>query len=64
MAKKTPEQIAEKYQRGVAGAGQDYSLGVQNPSRPWAASTQKGAARWATDVTTDTLTHGPARSSR
>ena len=50
MAKKTPEQIAEKYQRGVAGAGADYSMGVQNPSRPWASSTAKGAGRWAAGV--------------
>lgn len=46
MARKTPEQIAEKFQRGVAGASQDYANGVQNPSRSWAQATQAGAARW------------------
>lgn len=50
MAKKTPEQIAEKYQRGVAGAGQDYAAGVQNPSRSWSQATQQGAARWRAGI--------------
>lgn len=50
MAKKTPEQIAEKYQRGVAGAGQDYAAGVQNPSRSWAQATAQGAARWQAGI--------------
>ncbi len=50
MAKKTPEQIAEKYQRGVAGAGQDYAAGVQAPSRSWAQATQAGAARWRAGI--------------
>jgi hypothetical protein len=50
MAKKTPEQIAEKYNRGVAGAGADYLAGVQNPSRPWAAATAAGSRRWAAGV--------------
>lgn len=50
MAKKSPEQIAEKYQRGVAGAGQDYSAGVQNPSRSWSQATQRSAGRWAAGV--------------
>ncbi len=51
MAKKTPEQIAEKYQRGVAGAGQDYAAGVANPSRPWASATAAGSKRWASSIT-------------
>ncbi len=50
MSKKSAEQIIEKYQRGVAGAGGDYAAGVQNPSRPWAAATQKGAARWQAGI--------------
>lgn len=50
MAKKTPEQIAEKYQRGVAGAGQDYAAGVQNPSRSWSQAAQQGEKRWAAGV--------------
>lgn len=50
MAKKTAQQIAEKYQRGVAGAGQDYAAGVQNPTRPWASATQAGASRWRTAI--------------
>lgn len=50
MATKTGSQIAEKYQRGVAGAGQDYVAGVQNPSRPWAAATVQGEARWRAGI--------------
>ncbi len=50
MSKKSADQIIEKYQRGVAGAGNDYALGVQNPSRPWAAATQAGAARYEAGV--------------
>lgn len=50
MAKKTPEQIAEKYQRGVAGAGQDYATGVQNPSRSWSQATAGASGRWRTGV--------------
>jgi hypothetical protein len=50
MAKKTADQIAQKYTRGVSGAGQDYAAGVQNPSRPWASSTVAGAARWQAGI--------------
>lgn len=50
MPRKTPEQIADKYQRGVAGAGQDYLNGVQAPSRPWAAATVASAQRWQTGI--------------
>lgn len=50
MSKKTAEQIAEKYQRGVAGAGADYTAGVQAPSRPWAAATTAGAPRWQAGI--------------
>jgi len=50
MAKKTADQIAAKYQRGVAGAGQDYANGVQNPSRSWAQATAAGAARWSQGI--------------
>jgi len=50
MAKKTPEQIAEKFQRGVAGAGSDYLSGVQNPSRPWASATVAGGKRWTAAI--------------
>ncbi len=46
MAQKTPEQIAEKYGRRVAGAGQDYASGVQSPSRDWAAATAAAEPRW------------------
>ena len=46
MATKTPEQIAEKYQRRVAGAGQDYAQGVQSPSRDWAQATAAAEPRW------------------
>ena len=46
MAQKTPEQIAEKYGRRVAGAGQDYASGVQSPSRDWASATAAAEPRW------------------
>lgn len=46
MAKKTAQQITDKYQRGVAGAAPDYAAGVANPSRPWAQATAAGASRW------------------
>lgn len=46
MARKTPEQISEKFQRGVQGASADYQAGVQNPTRSWSQATQAGAARW------------------
>ena len=46
MAKKTPEQIIEKYGRRVAGAGQDYAAGVQSPSRDWAQATAAAEPRW------------------
>jgi hypothetical protein len=50
MAKKTPDQIAAKFQRGVQAAGQDYSDGVQNPSRSWSQATQNGARRWQAGI--------------
>jgi len=50
MAQKSPEQIAAKYQRGVAGAAQDYAEGVQNPSRPWASATAAASGRWRTGI--------------
>jgi hypothetical protein len=50
MANKSPDQIAEKYGRGVSGAGQDYAAGVANPSRPWAQATQAGKARYVAGV--------------
>ena len=46
MAKKTPEQIIEKYQRNVSAAGQDYTAGVLSPSRDWAQSTAAAEPRW------------------
>jgi hypothetical protein len=46
MAKKSADQIVAKYQSGVAGAGQAYADGVQNPSRSWAQATAAGAERW------------------
>jgi hypothetical protein len=50
MSKKTPQQIAEKYQRGVAGAGNDYATGVQSPNKSWASATQASAARWGAGI--------------
>jgi len=45
-----PSQIAAKYQRGVAGAAQDYALGVQNPARSWSQATVAGQDRWRQGV--------------
>lgn len=50
MALKTADQIVEKYQRGIQGAGADYAAGVQSPSKPWQASTIAGAERWRTGI--------------
>jgi hypothetical protein len=50
MANKTPEQIVEKYSRGVQAGAQDYASGVQNPSRSWSQATAAGARRWAAGV--------------
>lgn len=50
MAIKTPEQITEKYQRGVAGASPDYAAGVAAPSRNWAQATAQGASRYNAGV--------------
>ena len=46
MANKTPEQIAEKFGRRVAAAGQDYIAGVQSPVRDWAQATAAAEPRW------------------
>jgi len=50
MAKKTAEQIVQKYQEGVARSGNAYAAGVQNPSRPWAASTAAAEGRWRNGI--------------
>jgi hypothetical protein len=50
MANKTPDQIIAKFRAGVAGAGADYSAGVQNPSRPWAQATVAGQPRYEAGV--------------
>ena len=50
MATKSPDQIAAKYQRRVAGAGQDYAEGVANPARDWAAATVAAQPRWQTSL--------------
>ena len=46
MARKSAEQIAAKFARRVAAAGQDYAEGVQNPSRPWAEATAASENRY------------------
>ncbi len=48
MPAKTAEQISSKYQRRVAGAGQDYAEGVQSPARDWSTATIAAKARWQT----------------
>lgn len=50
MANKTPEQVAAKYGRRVAGAAQDYAEGVASPSRDWAQATQAAKPRWAAGI--------------
>jgi hypothetical protein len=35
---KTPDQVMQKYSRGMAAAGQSYRDGVQNPGRSWSQS--------------------------
>lgn len=50
MAKKTADQIAEKYTRGVAGAGADYAAGVQNPTRSWTQAALAGQKRWSAGI--------------
>lgn len=50
MALKTPEQIVEKYQRGIQQAGSDYAAGVSSPSKPWLQSTIAGADRWRNSI--------------
>ena len=46
MAKKSADQIAAKYGRRLAASGQDYSEGVNSPSRDWQQATIQGEARW------------------
>jgi len=50
MANKTPEQIVDKFRRGVSAAAPDYAAGVQNPSRPWAQATVAGQGRYEAGV--------------
>ena len=50
MAQKTPEQIAEKFQRRVSAAAQDYAAGVQNPSKDWATATAAAQPRWQSGI--------------
>ena len=50
MARKTPQQITEKYGRKMAAAGPDYQAGVQQPSRNWEQATIAGKDRWAVGV--------------
>ncbi len=50
MARKTPEQITQKYKQNMAAAGSSYEFGVNNPSRPWEEAAAEGAARWSTGV--------------
>lgn len=51
MANKTPDQVAEKFRRGIQGAGEDYRAGVMAPSRPWDQATVAGEARWKAEIT-------------
>ncbi|MCL6601067.1 MAG: hypothetical protein K6T81_20380 [Alicyclobacillus macrosporangiidus] len=50
MPNKTPEQIASKYARRVAGAAQDYAEGVASPSRDWAQATAAAKPRWQAGI--------------
>jgi len=50
MANLSPDQVVQKYQRGVANAAPDYAAGVENPSRSWSQATIAGASRWQAGV--------------
>lgn len=43
--------LADKYATRAAGASGDYKKGVQQPRRPWAASTTAAADTWGQGVT-------------
>lgn len=44
--------IVAKYVARASVAGQAYTDGINNPRRPWAASTAAAAQTWATGVST------------
>ena len=50
MSVKDANQVAQKFQRRVAGAAQDYAEGVASPSRDWAQATVGAKARWQAGI--------------
>lgn len=50
MAQLTAEQIAERFQRGVANGATNYAQGVASPIRPWASATAAAAGRWKAGI--------------
>lgn len=47
---KSADQIASKFASRAGAAGPDYTAGVQNPRRPWAASTLAAKDTYAAGV--------------
>ncbi|MBV6438299.1 MAG: hypothetical protein AELANPGJ_03600 [Anaerolineae bacterium] len=45
---KTAQQIVQKYERGMQGAGENYRQGIQNPSRDWAQGLQNSKQKMIT----------------
>jgi len=50
MAKKTVEQITDKFRRGISAAGPDYRYGVLNPVRPWMEGYIASSDRMKTEL--------------
>jgi len=48
---KSIEEIAEKWAEVTPMRSGDYAKGIQNPRRPWAASTKNAAAAYGAGVT-------------
>lgn len=48
---KSSDQIAAKFAARAGAAGPDYTAGIQNPRRPWAASTLAAKDTYAAGVT-------------
>jgi len=51
MAKLSPDQVAERYKRGVQNGAPNYAQGVAAPNRPWGAATAASAGRWQNGIT-------------
>jgi len=49
MAKKR-ERVLDKFKRGIAGAGPDYTAGVQDPKADWQQSYEAAQGRMAAEL--------------